>query len=164
MADNTEQDDVAPEEEKSGKGKLIVIVAVVAFLVIGGAGGAWFFLGQGEDPAAAEAGGPEEPSEFMVSLDTFVVNLADPGGRRYLKVTVRAITDDESLDSTLQQDDILRSKIRDRVITVLASKSLDNVATPVGKEGLRRQLLREVNGVLPEPAVSELLFVEFVVQ
>jgi flagellar FliL protein len=93
-----------------------------------------------------------------------VVNLADAGGDRYLKATLRAVSRDDTLPTQIARDRVLHSRIRDKIITVLTAKRYDDVSSPIGKETLRRELAHEVNKVLAREAVEEILFVEFVVQ
>ena len=108
--------------------------------------------------------GEGKPGESLVSFDTFVVNLADPKGDRFLKATLRAVLSDPEVAAELQKDELTRTRVRDRIISVLTSKSFEEVASPGGKDSLRQQLLREINQSLPDDVVSEVLFVEFVVQ
>ena len=60
-------------------------------------------------------------------MDTFLVNLADPGAKRYLKVAIKA-----RLDSTkLAEEFKSRSfEMRDVVLMILTSKAVDDISTP----------------------------------
>ncbi len=86
-----DQEEGAGEEPSKGGALKWIIIAVVVTVVLGGGAAVWFFVLGGEDekPKAAKSGekGAEVPlAGPIISLKTFIVNLADPGGRRYLKV------------------------------------------------------------------------------
>ncbi|GAB4368014.1 MAG: flagellar basal body-associated FliL family protein [Acidobacteriota bacterium] len=161
---NPEQAAPAEEPKKSRKG-LFLVLAAVAFLVVGGGGaGAFFLMRSSEASTESDEATTAQAEERLVSLETFVVNLADPGGNRYLKATIRAVTRNPGLEERIVNDDILRSRIRNKVLTILSSKTYDSIGTPVGKEALRRELIREVNKLLGNEDVEDILFVEFIVQ
>ncbi len=168
MAD--EKKDQATEEQpkKSRKMLFIIIAVVVVLLAAGGGVAAVFLLGGGKEAAAAEADAGKEKQQqeklILVPLDTFIVNLADPKGDRFMKATIRLTTDDPELEQKIQSDPVLKARIRDRVLSILSSKTFQDVNNPVGKESLRRELQRELNQVLPEDSIKEVLFVEFIVQ
>ncbi len=163
---NPEENAAEQAPRKSRKG-LFLVLALVAFLVVAGGGAGAFFMmrsadGQEGENAADEQQAPQQ--EFLVSLESFVVNLADPGGNRYLKATLRAVTLNQELEERIVNDDILRSRIRNKVLTILSSKTYDSIGTPVGKEALRREIVREINKLLGDESVKDILFVEFIVQ
>lgn len=163
---NPEENAAEETPRKSRKG-LFLVLALVAFLVVAGGGAGAFFMmrstdGEGEGETAGEQ--QVQQKEYLVSLESFVVNLADPGGNRYLKATLRAVTLNQELEERIVNDDILRSRIRNKVLTILSSKTYDSIGTPVGKEALRREIVREVNKLLGDESVKDILFVEFIVQ
>jgi flagellar basal body-associated protein FliL len=53
-------------------------------------------------------------------------------------------------------------EVRAALVDLLRTKSRYMVSSPVAREALRTQMLREVNRVMDEPAASELRFTEFV--
>ena len=94
MAD--EELDLGEGGKKKGGSKLIIIILVLLLVLGGGGFAAVKFLAPdllgGEKPAAGEAVA-EEPVEedvggptVLQELEPFIVNLADPSGKRYLKV------------------------------------------------------------------------------
>lgn len=148
------------------------LIAGAALVVLAGGGtAAMLMLGGGgrkAEAAAVEAGqggfGGGPAVESLVAFETFVVNLADPGGDRLLKATIRAVLSDPEAAEELQRDELTRARVRDRIISILTSKTVEDVASPGGKDSLRQQLQREINQSLPDDVVTEVLFVEFVVQ
>lgn len=163
MADDKKEKDQDKKPGKSKK-KLFLIAGIAAFLLVGGGGGAAFLLlGSGGDEAQAQTN-EAKPKQHLVNMDTFVVNLSDPKGDRFMKATLRVVVTDSSLSSRIVQDDIFRTRCRDRVISVLSSKRFQDVNNPLGKESLRRELARELGKIFPEGSINEILFVEFIVQ
>ena len=123
---------------------------------------------------------------IMVETGTKIVNLADPGGRRYLKATivlevapppeVLAATAEagqgegegkgENAALTAFNDEINKRipMINDILTTLLSSKTFESIYTVEGKEALREEILRKLEERLPELHVIAVYFTEFVVQ
>lgn len=78
----TPAEEAPPPQPKKSKKKLILLLALVVLLAAAG-GGAYFFL-MGEAPAKGES--PAHAERHIMTLDPFLVNLADKDSRRYLKV------------------------------------------------------------------------------
>lgn len=127
----------------------------------------------------------------MVDTGTKVVNLADPGGRRFLKATItievppldfffeaEATTTEAAPaaegeaaaveDPRIAEFDTLVTNkmpiINDILNTLLTSKTFDQIYTVEGKEALREEIKKEINARLPELGVIAVYFTEFVVQ
>ena len=66
---------------------------------------------------------------IVVPLPSITVNLADPAGRRYLKIGME-VELNEDVTAQLQQQ---APRVRDAIIMLLAGKSYGDVATPDGK-------------------------------
>ncbi len=137
-----------------------------------------------------------------ITVDTgvMIINLADPGGRRYIKVNIVlefAPTDpeyytlmDEELNGTGEEEgssshggeeetvsafetyvnefktqisNVLFA-INDSLITLISSKSYEEINTVEGKEALRQEVAELVNNRLPNYHVIQVYFTEFVVQ
>lgn len=123
------------------------------------------------EPAKADAHGeakPAEgghgeakpaPTESLVSIPTFVVNLADPSGRRYLKLTL-----DLEVKGPGEPVQASMSKIRDALLLLLSSKTADELAGVEGKITLRKDIADRVNQALGKPVVLRVYFTDFVIQ
>lgn len=143
---------------------LYVLIGVLATLVvILGAIAVYGLVGDAK-PASSFSSSTVGEEGSLVVFDSFIVNLADATGDRYLKATLRAVSAEPDLGAALDRNLVLKTKVRDRIITVLTAKTFAELSSPFGKETLRRELAREINAVLGGEAVSEVLFVEFVVQ
>ena len=131
-----------------------------------------------------------QPGEgVMYPLDPKVVNLADPGGLRYLQAgivlefhpTVKeyyqakmssepaAAHGGESetaelTDPLKEAIDTIRPVIDDMVTTVLSSKTFSEISTIEGKQALKQELIARLNAALGYQGVINIYFTEFVVQ
>ncbi len=107
-----------------------------------------------------------------------IVNLADPGGYRFLRVSITleflpdnpeyySLTGDKLVaaqDAFRAEVDRQRPLIDDVILNVLTSKKFDEVFTVEGKENLRAQLREELNRAMPNRHVQRVLITDFVVQ
>ncbi len=169
MAEQAETVNEGPEEGKGKKGlpvKLILIVfSVLLFL---GAAGLVFKSGmfgasaEGDD-TAAEAAGDSASTEFgpVYTLDTFIVNLADERGTKYLK-TKLGLELDNSL--TAKEIDQRLPQFRDTILTVLSTKSFEDIRQLEGKYQLRAEIMAMLNPLLRSGEITNIYFTEFVVQ
>jgi flagellar FliL protein len=174
MAEETAHADAPAAAAKGGgKGKLFLIVGVVLLLVVGG-GAAWFmgFIGHGHANPEGEAEAKEESPPAhggagkaevgaMQPLETFIANLSDEEGKRYLKATLQV----EFFDAHVPDDFAARTpQIRDLLLTLFTSKTFSDVRTPEGKGQLREEIINRMNRALHRDAVKAVYFTEFIVQ
>jgi len=94
-------------------------------------------------------------------LDTFIVNLADKGGKRYLRITI-----DLELDSEKLKGEVAKRlpQVRDSILTILPTKRFEDISSAKGKAALRDQMLVRINGLLARGQITNIYFKEFVVQ
>jgi len=176
MAEETAHADAPAEGAHGGggKGKLFLIIGVVLLLGVGG-GAAWFlgFIGgkghassEGDAEAKEEAvpshgGGSKGEVGAMQPLETFIANLSDEEGKRYLKATLQV----EFFDARVPEDFAARTpQIRDLLLTLFTSKTFSDVRTPEGKGQLREEIINRMNRALHRDAVKAVYFTEFIVQ
>jgi flagellar FliL protein len=177
--DNTEEVD-SLEEKESGNTLMIVIIAILALIIIIG-GLAVFLLGgddeeQVKQPLAQVQNqvqtktskrsdlAPSRPlSEIgiLYPLDTFTVNLKSDQGRRYLKVTMSLELNGEELSLEL---DSKSPVIRDRVIRILTSKTLEEITSKKGKQKVSNQIMNTLNSMIRDGNIQGIYFTEFVIQ
>jgi flagellar FliL protein len=123
----------------------------------------------------------------MYQLEPKVVNLAEPGGLRYLQAgvvlefhpTVKEYylakmsgeTDtghgsegEVAFDPFQEAMDAMRPVIDDIVTTILSSKTFNEISTIEGKQALKQELMVKVNAALGYQGVVNIYFTEFVVQ
>lgn len=179
MADKKAQ---APDKEpkkKGGKLKLIIILVLVLAVLGGGGFAAWkFYLqpklagnatAEHEPPAEAEkkAEGEKKAEAApasggqLVTLDSFVVNLSDPMGRRYLKTTMDVEVADSAAAAELTA---AMPKVKDTLLLLLSSKSFEEISSMDRKLELKNQIVERLNQIVGKGKVRNVYFTEFVVQ
>lgn len=160
MADAGNEADKPEEGEgsKSSKMKLLVI-AVVVLAVLGGGGyfGWTKFMGKSEEAHAT----PKEAPPVIHSMESFLVNLADPGGKRYLKVNMQLLLDNGAVEEEIKARNYA---VRDVLLALLSGKAYDDISTPNGKDVLKREVMLRMNRLLTKGQVKEIYFTEFLVQ
>ena len=172
MAEETEEqgtEENGTEKKSSNLVLIIVIVALVFVLLIVGVVVAMLAGGDDEQPQGNNTSSKEKPVRSMESmevgpmfpLDTFTVNLLSDSGRRYLKVQMNLELDGEELAAELESKTAV---VRDVVIRMLSSKTLEEISTAKGKDKLKEQIVNQLNLRLRDGNVRNVYFTEFVVQ
>ncbi|TVQ97932.1 MAG: flagellar basal body protein FliL [Desulfovibrionales bacterium] len=162
---------VEEEPKKGGKAKWIVLLLVLLLLGGGGAAAYWFLMGPGAEsgeqageqavPGAEATGTRADFTPEIVRLDPFIVNLADPLGRRFLRMTLDVEVRDRAAVGEVQRS---TSRIRDAVILLLAGKSFADLASMEGKITLKNEIVERLNQIVGGGRVTNVYFTEFVVQ
>jgi flagellar FliL protein len=144
-------------------GKKTLVIAGVAVAVLGGGGAAAFLTLR---PKHAEATASTAPHEQpgVVAMDPFLVNITDPTGDRYVKVNLRLAVSSGHLAEEIGANELLQARMRDRVLTLLASKSIEELSDPLGKEGFRREIKTHLQPLIQDGEIQEVLFSDFIVQ
>lgn len=171
-------DELMEGPEGAGRGgrgilPIIIIIIVLVVVLVGGALAMRTFApgtipGLGEKPAAeseesdsAEKKGQKPQMGVLQDLKPFIVNLADPGGKRYLKLTLSL-----EVDNTEVQNEVASRlpQIRDAILLLLSGLTFDDISTRAGKMRLRNQIISICNDLLASGQVKGVYFSEFVVQ
>jgi len=178
MADKKAQAQDKEPKKKGGKLKLVIILLVVLGVLGGGGFAAWKFYLQpkmaGEATAEApaeghgeaggekkhEAGAPAGASQ-LVTLESFVVNLADPMGRRYLKTTLDVEVAGADAAKELTES---MPKVKDTLLLLLSSKSFEDISSMDKKLELKNEIVDRLNLIIGKGKVRNVYFTEFVVQ
>ena len=100
----------------------------------------------------------EEPLGAIFPLDTFVVNLA---GAKYIRAQIQLEFNDRDVPKRFYSRMV---PIRDSIITLLTSKTAEDLGSEKGKETLRTELKDIVNEMLRKEEVKKIYFTQFVIQ
>lgn len=126
-----------------------------------------------KEEAKAEAGGHGEAAKSEghgekgkdkapsnnVSLPPFVVNLADPNARRYLKLVI-----DVEMTGEPELLEANKAKVRDALLLLLSSKTSQDLLSMDGKILLRKEIVDRMNQALGKARVARIYFTDFVIQ
>jgi len=149
-----------------------LMILVVCFVIIALAVGAAFYVLWGKVSGIApetlegteEVAGKKEAkvkAKSILSMETFVVNLADPGGKRYLRVTMVIEIDDQDFVEEAKKN---VPQMRDKVLLILPAKMFKDIRTSSGKDALRKEIIDQLNPLLKKCKITNLFFQEFVIQ
>jgi flagellar FliL protein len=110
----------------------------------------------------------------LVALDPLLVNLADEGGRSYLRLALTLRVEDPPQDKNAKAVEGKPEKgppkneneaaERDTALTVLGKETSEQLLAPEGKEEMKGLLKNAFTQRVPEVKVDEVLITEFLVQ
>jgi flagellar FliL protein len=147
------------------KSKKLLYIIVAALVLLGGGGGAyWMFFAPGDADAAAKAPEASAQATGVVSFDPFVVNLADPGTPRFLRVTLALVVQDEHQATEFEENEVVRMKVRSALLETLSQQEASRVSTPEGRTALKTHIIELATHNAEHMKVSDVLFSEFIVQ
>ena len=177
------KEETTPKENKSSNMLMIIIIVVLILIIIGGAVVALLLMGDDEEATVTQASPqvkersvskPRRSSSgnydnsrklsdigILYPLDTFTVNLKSDAGRRYLKVTMSLELEGEELSLELDNKSPV---LRDRIIRILTSKSLEEISSKKGKQKVSDQIQDTLNAMLSDGHIQGIYFTEFVIQ
>ena len=189
MSDPTPTGHIPAKKKKP----LVLIIAVALVLVAAGGGGGWFFFMRADPAAeAAEESADSSDSEHaedsdkakdskkdvkkkgkkeekklsergLVKMEPFIVNLADEGGKRFLRASIQLVVEDEAEAKEFEEKPVLTMGARSAIVNTLTTQTAESLGTPEGKEELRALLKEHVSEALKMEIVDVLLS-DFVVQ
>jgi len=157
--------------DRSGK---TLIYAAMAMVLAGGGYVAYRQFRTPPEPTRA-AGPVVVVDPGMVELEPFVINLADPTGNRYFRLNLRLVLDQKHI-AQRAGDARCRTKLRDRVLSILAKKRARDMTVAEAKDALRLEIAAATQELFAEPPlhdpavdpapakVVDVLFTEFLVQ
>jgi flagellar FliL protein len=177
----------APVEKKSSNMLMIIIIVVLVLIIaIGGVVGV-MLMGEDEAAAVTPEAAPQEKEKtvaktptkssssdddaedtralsdigILYPVDTFTVNLKSDAGRRYLKVTLSLELEGQELSLELDSKEAV---IRDRIIRILTSKTLEEISSKKGKQKISNQIQDTLNAMIKDGKIKGIYFTEFVIQ
>ena len=166
---------------KVGLTSILIPVLLSTVLTLGVVGGGVFWLVKSGKlgthasaapvEAASSAAGEQVPSHVL-ALEPMVVNLADSGGRSYLRTAVSLRLRDEELPGKKKEEapkdpkavDGAAAALRDTTLIVLSRESADSLLEADGREMLKKKLDEQYKLHNTDTRVLEIYFTDFLVQ
>jgi len=184
MAEKEQTEESAPKEKKSSNLLMIIIIVILVLIIIIGAVVTVLLMNGDDETSNANAPQAKEKKVNHVSshqsstgdnlnnrklsdigvlypLDTFTVNLKSDSGRRYLKATMSLELDNPELSHEL---DAKAPVLRDMIIRILSSKTLEEVSSKKGKQKVSEQIMDRLNSMITDGQIQGIYFTEFVIQ
>jgi flagellar protein FliL len=166
------------EEKAKAKPKLKlsiswILVGVLSLVVGGDLAIRGLSYYKGTHAAAANNPGdkskPQPPAEAKkpevkatLDLEPFLVNLADKDEIRFVKATFKLGLPEKGGES--ETETVVIASVRDSIISLLSSKTSEQILSSEGKDKLREEIRNRINALAPTLKVQEVFIVDFVVQ
>jgi flagellar protein FliL len=146
--------------------KLWILLGILVFIVAAGGGAAFLayphFRGnRGANAVKAKPEPKHAQVKGILPLESFLVNLADPDNICFVKATFQLGLEEELKE---EKDNVAIASIRDAIISLLTSKTSEQLISSQGKDKLREEIRSRVNTLSPKIKVSEVYIVDFVIQ
>jgi flagellar FliL protein len=162
MSDTNTAAPAAPATKSKAK---LFIIAGIVLLLGGGGAGAWYVTrGRGDANHETVEKAKPEVEHGVVGFEPFIVNLADPGGQRFLRADIRLLVADEAAAKHVQENKVTSTRLRAAIIDVLTSQTADQIARPEGKAALKKSIAEQASTILHPTEVADVLFSDFVIQ
>lgn len=153
------------KEKKKGNPLKLIIIIVVAIAIVGGGAFAGYMFATKQSAKATTAVAAtttQQLEESTYQFDEFLVNLADAGGQRYLKITIYLGYDKNNKDLTTELD-TKKPILRDAINNILRSKQASDFSTK-GTENVKKQILQSVNKYLGKGQAMNVYFYDILIQ
>lgn len=147
------------------KKKLIMIGGATVLLLAGGGGAAYYFglFGGGEEVEAASAEPVETPAGLL-ELEPFLTNIADRQNDHAARLQVKLVIAPAERIPEIEGDVLVMARLRDDILSLLATKSYGELKGPEGKEAFRGELFEALKAEFGDAELREVLFGDFIVQ
>lgn len=159
MAEKTDKNKAASEDGAKKKNPLMLIFAAVAVVALI----ATFVIGKNVSAKSHAKSHKTVEHGPIMPLDEFLVNLSDPSGDHFLKVTVNLELSKKS-GKTPESLKEMTPLIRDAVLKSLSSETRRDISSEKGRDLLKADILKQVNTALGADDVTEIYFSDFVTQ
>ena len=184
MAEEEKTEEVPQKSSGGGKGLMIALIAVVVILLLAVIGGGYFMYSQGMFNGAQqtqiqeveESQEEEESSKASYTADfkDIVLNITKNSGRNALmKLSFTIKSKEETIEARSVEN---AAEIMDAVISIISTKTAEELRTLGGKEILKEEMIIAINDILNEninednedasikDGIEKLFFVNFVIK
>lgn len=113
-----------------------------------------------EEKKSGEKG--KDDKKPVTTLQNVITNLADPGGRRYIKLSLDFDFKDE--DTAREYEAKYQAKVKDAVLTLLWSKTSEELSNVDNMLTFRKEIITRVNQIMGPGKVKEVYITDRVIQ
>jgi flagellar FliL protein len=150
--------DGAAAEKPKGKKTLFIIIGLVVVIVA--AVGGYMYMQHSAEAKRLQEAEEKRPENILkkqlmerkenappiyIPLDEMVVNLPGRGGEHYLQAKIVLRTNDSATEGKIKN---FMPVIRDKIITVLSSRQMQELATVEGKVMMAREIALVINSII----------------
>jgi len=119
-----------------------------------------------EDSKKGDGGNQKSNSvlgKILVPMESIVVNLGKVDSKRYLRVIISLEVNSGEIEQTIKDNKVV---FRDKLISYLSSKSIDEISTQDSQFKLRTDIKDILNGELlgSDDAITQVYFSDFIIQ
>jgi flagellar FliL protein len=147
-------------EEEKPKSKKMLFLIIGLIVVLAGAVGGYFYMQHSAEQKRQQEAEDKRPENILkkqlmerkdnaapiyIALDEMIVNLPGRGGEHYLQTKMVLRTNDGSTEDKIKK---FMPVIRDKVITVLSSRQMQELATVEGKTMMAREVALVINSII----------------
>jgi len=162
----------APDSSSSGPSmKMIIVVLVIVQLMMFGGLAAFLMMSgalkpqSGSSTPAVQQSEERKEAHYISFEPAFTVNFGGAASSRFMQVTIEAMTYDKEIPQDITKH---MPVIRNSIVLLLSSQSVESVSSLQGKEKLRMSILTEVQDILEKrvgkKGIEEIYFTSFVMQ
>ncbi|WP_010292387.1 flagellar basal body-associated FliL family protein [Clostridium senegalense] len=165
--EKNKKENIEGSENKKSNVLKVVLIILLFLILAGGCMFAGYFFGTKDDVPVIGNGqqvisNNSLKNEGYYDLDEFLVNLADEGKPRYLKIKISLGYDEKNKD-LLPEIEKKKSAIRDSITNTLRTKKTTDLS-PEGEEQLKDELITRINELLSTGQLYNVYFSEILVQ
>ncbi|WP_438979469.1 flagellar basal body-associated FliL family protein [Polynucleobacter sp.] len=152
------EDGAAESEKPKSKKTLFIIIGLV--VLIAGAVGGYMYMQHAAEAKKHQEEEAKRPENILkkqlmerkenappiyIPLEEMVVNLPGRGGEHYLQAKIVLRTNDSATEGKIKN---FMPVIRDKIITVLSSRQMQELATVEGKVMMAREIALVINSII----------------
>ena len=156
--------ETAPQVQKKGFFTVKTLLILLLVLLIAGMGiGGYIYLKTSED--LNKNSGPDPEKLVTFSMGSLLVNLADAGGNRFMRLTP-VLEYEQNKENKKLGEELTKNKeaLKFNMIRVIRTKKLADVQPPDSIDKIAEELKAEVNKNLREGKIYRVYFSEYLTQ
>ncbi|MCK9525362.1 MAG: flagellar basal body-associated FliL family protein [Limnochordia bacterium] len=143
---------------------LIVAIALLIVATVGSAFATYLIFGRGstEEQATANETAVRRAMGPTYDVGEFTLNLTSLTNQmRFIRTKIVLEASDAKVVSELETR---APQVRDQLITLIRSRTIDELKSYEGMEVLRFDIIKSINGLLSKGEVSDVFFIDLILQ